>query len=245
MYSKNLLKTHDYSNYLASLFSPNLAAIWAISAFNIELATIQDTCLNVDIAKSRFHWWNTVLDSVYSQKPPNHPVAQELASAVAANNLSKTWFLRILNERRIHLDRTSFPSIKSLEDYSENTCSSLLYLHLEALGIKNIKADHAASHAGKAIGIATILRATPRNLQKGAIFLPLDILSKHSVVAENVIRHGNSPALSDAVYEIAVRANDQTITAKSFVKDAPQHCVPALLPLVFEFDLDTRTALSR
>ena len=42
--------------------------------------------------------------------------------------------------------------------YAENTASSLLYLQLETLNVRNNEADHAAGHVGKAIGIATLLR---------------------------------------------------------------------------------------
>jgi hypothetical protein len=39
-------------------------------------------------------------------------------------------------------------TVQDLEDYAEHTASSLLYLALESLGIKNIHADHVASHLG-------------------------------------------------------------------------------------------------
>ena len=44
----------------------------------------------------------------------------------------------------------SFNDIQSAEDYAEKSVSSILYLTLEALDVKNVNADHAASHIGKA-----------------------------------------------------------------------------------------------
>ena len=35
-----------------------------------------------------------------------------------------------------------------METYAENTASALLYLTLESCGVKNVNADHAASHIG-------------------------------------------------------------------------------------------------
>lgn len=39
-------------------------------------------------------------------------------------------------------------SLEALEKYCEETSSSLLYLTLEILGVKDTNADHAASHLG-------------------------------------------------------------------------------------------------
>lgn len=42
-------------------------------------------------------------------------------------------------------------------------------------GVRDIHADHAASHIGKAQGIVTCLRATPYHCTRQKVFLPLDI----------------------------------------------------------------------
>ena len=39
-----------------------------------------------------------------------------------------------------------------MEAYAENTASALLYLTLESCGVKNVNADHAASHVGSCCG---------------------------------------------------------------------------------------------
>lgn len=43
------------------------------------------------------------------------------------------------------------------------------------VGIKDLHADHAASHIGKAQGIVTCLRATPYHGTRRRVFLPMDI----------------------------------------------------------------------
>lgn len=69
-------------------------------------------------------------------------------------------------------------TIKDMESYSENTASSLLYLHLESLGIKDVNADHALSHLGKTIGITTFLRSIPFHLSQKRLVLPAEITAK-------------------------------------------------------------------
>lgn len=43
------------------------------------------------------------------------------------------------------------------------------------LGVKDLHADHAASHIGKAQGIVTCLRATPYHGSRRKVFLPMDV----------------------------------------------------------------------
>ena len=63
--------------------------------------------------------------------------------------------------------------------------------------------------------------------------LPLDVLARHGVVEEDIFRGAvDATALSDAVFEIATRANDHLITARSSVKTMPQEAFPAMLPSV-------------
>lgn len=42
-------------------------------------------------------------------------------------------------------------------------------------GVKDVHADHAASHIGKAQGITTCLRATPYHSGRRKVYLPMDI----------------------------------------------------------------------
>lgn len=45
-----------------------------------------------------------------------------------------------------------------MEAYAEKTISNVLYLILEGFAVKNIHADHAASHLGKAQGLVQQIR---------------------------------------------------------------------------------------
>ena len=104
------------------------------------------------------------------------------------------------------------PTLAALENFTEDTSSSLLYLTLESLRIRNMDADHAASHIGivsrslawsdcavltllgtcvwpgKAVGISFLLRGTPYHLQQRQTYLPMDLLAKV---------HTNLPAIAN------------------------------------------------
>ncbi|KAJ3012458.1 hypothetical protein HKX48_006279 [Thoreauomyces humboldtii] len=233
-YVSTLLRKSDYENYVASLFAPSPArhAVWAVRAFNVETAMIRENVTKPEIGRARIAWWRDAVEKLFKGHPPNHPVVLLLAEALETRPLSKSWFSRILSEREANLQDPQYGTIADLERYAENTASALLYLQLEAMGVQDPQADHAASHVGKAVGIATILRGTPFNVEEKRLYLPSEVLAKHSVASETVFRSGPSSALEEAVFEVATAANDHLITARSFLKDSPPAAFPALLAAV-------------
>ncbi|XP_035749748.1 NADH dehydrogenase (ubiquinone) complex I, assembly factor 6 isoform X4 [Egretta garzetta] len=175
----------DYEGFLCSLLLPaeSRTSAFALRAFNVELAQIKDSITQKTIGLMRMQFWREAVENIYCDNPPHQPVATELWRAVKRHNLTKMWFMKIIDEREKNLDDRAYCNIQELETYAENTQSALLYLTLEMLGVRDIHADHAASHIGKAQGIVTCLRATPYHSTRQKVFLPMDIcmLAEHLV----------------------------------------------------------------
>ena len=157
--------------------------------------------------------------------------------------MSKSWLLRIINEREKYLNNAPYPTLESLEKYGENTYSTLLYLTLQALPMGSVTADHIASHVGKAVGITAVLRGLPlvafppppnhhsnssplggtldaQRRSQGSVTLPLDVLARTGVRDEDVLRKGaEAEGLRDAVFEVATRASDHLITARQMLQN--------------------------
>ena len=157
--------------------------------------------------------------------------------------LTKNWFMRIIDAREKYLDNRPFVSLADLESYAENTYSTLLYLTLQSLPLHSITLDHLASHIGKASGIAAVLRGLPllafpppakshsnssglspsvqearEGSRQGSVVLPLDVMAECRVREEDVLRQGaEAPELRDAVFQVATRASDHLITARSML----------------------------
>lgn len=71
--------------------------------------------------------------------------------------------------------------------------------------------DHAASHLGKCQGIVNIIRGIPYNIKSGRLSIPQDILLKHKVSFENIIRNSSEHNVCDAIHEMASRANSHLL----------------------------------
>ncbi|XP_051920500.1 NADH dehydrogenase (ubiquinone) complex I, assembly factor 6 isoform X2 [Hippocampus zosterae] len=180
----------------------------------------------------RMQFWKTAIEEIYRDKPPNQPVSVELWRAVKKHNLTKRWLTRIITEREKDLDDTGYRNLQELESYAENTQSSLLFLLLESLGVKDVHADHAASHVGKAHGIVTCLRATPHHSSRRKVYLPMDICMLHRASQEDFIRRSQEQSIRDVVYDIASQAHVHLEHARSFGPSVPAAATPAFLHTV-------------
>ena len=72
-----------------------------------------------------------------------------------------SWLNRIITAREQYLNKRPYPTLEALETYAEDTYSVLMYLCLSSLPVASMEVDHVASHIGKAMGIATVLRGLP------------------------------------------------------------------------------------
>ncbi|KAK4519321.1 uncharacterized protein ATC70_009556 [Mucor velutinosus] len=232
-YCKDSVRQRDYEGYLCVPFFPAHLrnTQYAIRAFNVELASIRENVSKPEIGKMRMQFWKDTIDKIYAGHPPEQPIALALSEALKTSKMSAMWMKRIISERTSNLDDHQFMTMKDMEDYSENTQSSLLYLQLESLGVKDVNADHAISHIGKMIGIATFLRSLPFHVSQKRLVLPAEITAKHNLVQENVFR-GEIDGMEDAVYDVATAAYDQLLTARSLLSQIPGEAFPALLSAI-------------
>ncbi|KAI8811637.1 isoprenoid synthase domain-containing protein [Cladochytrium replicatum] len=232
-YCRELVRVKDYDGYLCTLFAPEPSrdAFWALRAFNIEIAQIVDSAKDSRAAQLRSRWWLDAVDEVYDNRPRHHPITIALHGTMKKSSMGKQFLKRIIQARDQLSAGAPFNSMKDLETYAENTASSLLYLQLQALGIEDHNADHAASHIGKAQGIVTIIRGIPYLVRERQLYLPTQLTARNGLSSEDLFR-GDATTLqklSDVVFEIATSANDQLLHTGTLQKSMPPGGVPALL----------------
>ncbi|KAL4920457.1 Squalene/phytoene synthase [Aspergillus aurantiobrunneus] len=249
-YCLNLLAKYDRPSYTLSTFipRPTQPAYIALRALNSTLSLIPDTTSSYTIGLMRLQFWRDAIAKTLSGSPPKEPIAILLASAIedlhrrsgGKVKLSKNWLNRMINAREQTLTNDPYPNLEALENYAESTYSTLLYLTLSAMPMASVTADHVASHIGKAVGIAAILRGLPivafpqqaqqaqgawagavqGGTRQGAIMLPLDVMAQAGVKEEEVFRRGaEAEGLRDAVFTVATRASDHLITVQQMLSN--------------------------
>ncbi|XP_040021911.1 NADH dehydrogenase (ubiquinone) complex I, assembly factor 6 isoform X1 [Gasterosteus aculeatus] len=258
-YCLQLVRSRDYEGYVSSLLLPEEArrSSLALRAFNVELAQAGE---GLRLPEDHRFDANAVLEDGRGrnlQRRASEAAGQRRAvagkrraepcvrclegqinsvhhvlQAVRKHELTKRWLLRIITEREKDLDDRAYRNLQELETYSENTQSSLIYLLLESLGLKNVHADHAASHIGKAQGIVTCLRATPYHSSRRRVYLPMDVCMLHGASQEDFIRGGREQKVRDVVYDVASQAHVHLEHARSFSNNVPPAATLAFLQTV-------------
>ncbi|KAJ3575339.1 hypothetical protein NP233_g1152 [Leucocoprinus birnbaumii] len=224
-YCTDLVRKQDYESWLISHFWPqNLrGSYFAIKAFSVELATVQDHVSNITIGKMRMQFWRDAIKDIFNGRPPRHPIAQALYTTTQHNHLQPYHFKRIIDARDAELERSSYQTADELISHSESTHSTLLYILLSLLPphlSDSHTLSHCASHLGNAQTITTLLRGLPYHSKQGRSVIPAEITSKHGVRQEELFRKGpEAQGIEDAVFDFATLANDHMITARSMLKD--------------------------
>ncbi|QGI82059.1 hypothetical protein CEK26_008758 [Fusarium fujikuroi] len=245
-YCLTQLQNSDYDAHLIRRFvpSPVQDTYAALRTLNLELVRLPELVSNPTIGSFRMKFWQESIDNTFAGRPPREPICillhkglQDL-EARDGNSTKKSikfWISRLIKTREKHMKNRPFANLASLEEYAENTYSTLMYTTLASLPLRSMHVDHLASHIGKACGIAAILRGipvlaappSPVNTPSGqvpavrepALLLPLDAMAEAGVKEEEVFRQGpNAPGLQDAVFQVATRANDHLITAREMLK---------------------------
>ncbi|XP_062612938.1 NADH dehydrogenase (ubiquinone) complex I, assembly factor 6-like, partial [Saccostrea cucullata] len=229
-------RQYDHENYLCSLLLKRdlRAAAIILRAFNIEVAMVASNVTDPVRGLGRFQFWRETLEEIYNPKGnvPQTPVGQLLNWVVNDYRVSKSWLSRLI-EARASNPMSQFKTLVEMDNYYEQVVASMNYLLLELHGVKDVQADHAASHLGRCYGMVNLLKVTPSQLSQGNVMFPHDLLAKHSVSQEEVIRGKNSKGVSEVVYEIASVAKQHLDKARSLKGNVPKEAIPVFLPSVF------------
>ena len=237
------VRNYDYHHYLCLLeLPPNMRkAAFALRAFNVETARAMDVASNPNIGLMRLIWWREAIDKIFDNKLIEHPTAQALSSIISEHKINKGWLKRSVEARINDAKRevTDIPeTVEELEQYAEDTVSTLLYMTLQAGGINSTAADHAASHIGKASGLLLLLKSLPYHASRNRQFsyMPAKVADKHGLLVNQVgqreIRMDSCERLCDAVFEMASVANSHLQKARELAGTVPKEAHPVLLPSV-------------
>ncbi|GAB2256000.1 hypothetical protein Droror1_Dr00009778 [Drosera rotundifolia] len=242
-YCVQQVRNYDYHHYLCLLELPPKMrrAAFALRAFNVETAKAMDVASDPKIGLMRLLWWQEAIDKMYMNKLIEQPIALALSSVISELKISKSWLKRSVEARINDAQRevSDLPeTIEELETYAEDTQSTVLYMTLQAGGIRSTTADHAASHIGKAIGLLLLLKSLPFHASRGRQFayMPSKVASKHGLLVKQggrtEILLDSREDLCNAVFDMAYAANAHLQKARELAKSVPSEAIPVLVPAV-------------
>lgn len=206
---QELVAKADKDRFLSCLFAPVDARphLFALYAFNVEIARIRETVSEPQVGLVRQQWWLDTIDGIYAGRTPDHPVTQALAHAIEKGDLPKHALHNLIIAREFDLYDDPVPTLSDLEGYLGETSSSLIQMAALILGKG---AAEAAGLAGVAFGLAGVLR-----LQK-IRYLP-------SYMVQNLGKN-------ETIKQLCTHARKRLTEARALHGNIPTPAMPAFLP---------------
>jgi phytoene synthase len=230
---RRIARSGDPDRALAALFVPreSRADLFALIAFNVELARIAEQVSEAGLGAIRLQWWRDAVDRVAKGEPTGHPVADEVGAAINHRKLSPERIDALIDARGFDIETRIMPDWTALEVYLGATAGGLFALGAECLGSREPSLGRASSSAGLAYGLTGLMRALPVHAARGFIFLPAEELRRHGTSHEAVLAGQSEPGLLGLLEELRDTARAALDEARRHVAKLDRRGQAAFLPL--------------
>jgi len=222
----------DYDRYLCALFAPvdTRLDLFALIAFNYELARVRETVSEPMLGRIRLQWWREQIEGLYTGAPRRHELTEPLKQAIERRRLGRAYFDALIEARERDLDDAPFDDLAALEAYAAGTAGPLGALMTEVLGARDAATVEAARAAHTAFALVGLMRAVPFHASQNRSFVPLDRLLAHGGTAADALANRFSPALGAAIGEVLDRASKQLGSVRAMARNISRPQRAALLP---------------
>jgi phytoene synthase len=228
-----LVRSHDRDRFQTALFAPaeHREALFALYAFNYEVARVRESVREEMLGQIRLQWWREAIDAAYGGGPVRrHEIVEAVTAAIRERNLARAFFDRLIDTRERDLDDAPPADMAALEAYAEGSSATLIYLVLEVLQVSVPPALEAARHAGIAYALSGLVRAVPVHAKAGRSYIPATLAAETGLDPRDYAALRATPALRQAVETIAGAARGHLAAARELRRDVPAAALPALLP---------------
>ena len=231
---EELVRAGDKDRFLATLFAPQKyrRALYALYAFNLEVARTREAAREPMPGEVRLQWWRDVLGGAGRGEVAANPVAAVLRETVVRYRLPPGMLADLIDARAFVLYDEPMASLAELERYAVRTSSAVLELAARILRDgRDPGFGDLAGHAGIAYAIAGLLRALPIHAARGQCYVPADLLQRYGAPVEDLFAGKATTALRATLAELRLRARQHLAAARQLSRDVSPEVAPALLPV--------------
>jgi 15-cis-phytoene synthase len=254
IHCETLVRAGDKDRFLATLFAPakHRAAIFALYAFNLEIARTREVTRAPLAGEIRLQWWSDVLDTDVlgadvlgadtlgadtlgtdgRGEVKRHPVAAALLTTIAKYRLERKRLTALIEARRFDLYDEPMHTLADFEAYAEAASANLIALCgqiLDAGSQPNI--GKLARHAGIAHAVAGLLNAFAVHARRGQLYVPVELLERHGSRRQDALGGPASVGLRAALAQLRLIGHRHLSRARELMRAAPAVLIPAFLPV--------------
>lgn len=226
---EELVRVADKDRYLTTLFAPaeKRGPLFALYAFNLEVAGVRDRVREPMAGEIRLQWWRDVLNGERGGEAAANPVAAALTETIARFSLPAQRLTDLLEAHAFDLYDDPMPTFEALDGYLRQTAAAVFDL---AALICGGLAGYAAEQAGLAHGISALLRSFALHASRRQLFVPVEALEGNAR-PEEIFVGQTSPWLANGLGMLRTRAREYVVTFESLLPCVPAGAMPAFLPV--------------
>ncbi len=229
----NLVKSRDRERYWSALFAPaaERPALFALYAFEADLAHIASVVREPMVAQIRLQWWRDAIDLAAPGAKTGNPAADALAAAILEHNLPKARLIAMVDGRVPEVCGDPPADMRALLLSLRENEGALFELAAFILGDRGEAARKGAEHAGLAWGLTQRLRTIPLQASRRRLLLPPSYFEGRGAGLAALYAGTATPAIGAALADLRGEANRALQRFRASVPELNPNAWPAFLPL--------------
>jgi squalene synthase HpnC/squalene synthase HpnD len=173
-----------------------------------------DEVPNAERALELLNWWERELDECYEGRP-GHPVFIALQETIVAKDIPKQPFADLLRAFRQDQMIKRYPTWESVLDYCVYSANPVGRLVLYLCGYRDEQRQLLSDATCTALQLANFWQDVARDLEKGRIYIPLDVAAAHGVSEREIVERRFDERYADLMKDLIAR------TRQLFAKGMP------------------------
>jgi phytoene synthase len=221
------VRSADPDRYFSALFAPAplRPLLFALYAFNAEVARVAESVREPMLGAIRLEWWRETAEGAARGAPRNHDVARGLTVLLAQTAIALPDLEAVIAARAFDSSTDRFADFAALGAYLDATSGALMRLAAQILGGR----PELTKEAGLAYGLTGLLRSLSFHNGRHKLYLPLDLLSALHVTPEEFFHlDKGDERLAAAVRQVRLKARDHFLAARAAQRPGP--ALAAVLP---------------
>src|SRR6476646_10579825 len=135
-YCADQLRETDRDRYLATLFAPaeKREALFALYAFDSEIARVRDLARELMPGEIRLQWWREVLSGERAGEAAANPIAAAVAEILDRFDFVREPLVHLIETHRFDVHNQPIESLEALQSYAKRTGGTIFDLAVRLLG---------------------------------------------------------------------------------------------------------------
>lgn len=202
-YCANLVRQQDPDRFLISLFAPadRREALWALYAFNYEIARTREVVSDTTLGLIRLQWWRDSITEIYNNETPRrHEILLPLADVIRRYNLPKDLFLNLIYAREFDLEDVAPTNMQGLLHYADFTTTPLNLLTQAIVGVSDT--DDIVRGVSTNYALIGLVRSVPHYVSTRRCMLPEDVLQASGISVQKLFDFNQKSVLPDVIEKV-------------------------------------------